>query len=205
MNGKAIVLATENHPFFPLLREEVVSSVPSEGGGTVVDLTLTSPRQKEQTLANLTGHTVVSDLTCYRGEEWVRRYSHVRGGLGAAFPSPRQSCEVWVENETVGSEVEAFLKKLGVGMIRVGSPGVGFIYPRILAMIINEAWLALEDNLADRDNIDLAMENGVNYPWGPFAWGDKIGLAKVRTLLDELYSAYGNERYRPCSLLKEAL
>ena len=151
------------------------------------------------------GHTVISDLTCYRGEEWVNSYPHVVGALAAAFPSSCNSCEIWVKNDVVRSTIKDFLEELEMGMVQVRSPGIGFLYPRILSMVINEAWLALADGLADRDNIDLAMKNGVNYPWGPFEWGKKIGLDKIRTLLDELHHATGDERYRPCHLLKEAL
>ena len=204
MKEAPTILATENHPFFPLVKEQVTSEIPTTEG-LVIDLTLTSPRQKKQTLQRLEGCTVISDLTCYRGEEWLKLYPYIKGALGAAFSSPRQSCEVWVENETIGNIVENFLLGLGFNGVRVASPGIGFIYPRVVAMIINEAWWSLEDNLADRDNIDLAMKNGVNYPWGPFEWGEKIGLDKVKTLLNELYLAHGNERYRPCSLLREEL
>ena len=148
---------------------------------------------------------VVSDLTCYWGDEWSESHPHVVGALAAGFPSPKNSCEFWAKNDGSETIIKDFLRELGIGAFRLRSPGTGFVYPRILAMIINEAWLALEDGLADRDNIDLAMKNGVNYPWGPFEWGEKIGLDKVRTLLDELYTATKNERYRTCSLLKEML
>ena len=204
MNDEPIILATENHPFYSVLKERVVPEVSSEAR-IIIDLTLTSPDRKEQTIKSLEGCTVISDLTCYRGEEWVKSYPHVKGALGAGFPSPGKSCEIWAENETIGNTIEKFLGNLGMDFLKVRSPGVGFIYPRILAMIINEAWLALEDQLADQDNIDLAMKNGVNYPWGPFEWGERIGLDKVRTLLDELYNTVGNDRYRPCSLLVKTL
>jgi 3-hydroxybutyryl-CoA dehydrogenase len=59
----------------------------------------------------------------------------------------------------------------------------GMITPRIVSMIINEAWYALEENVSTRSEIDTAMKLGTNYPYGPFEWGDKIGLEKIRSLL----------------------
>ena len=195
------VIATENHPLYHKVADQVVSNVPP-GAGLVLDLTLTSPSQKEKTLAGLKGNRVISDLTCYRGEEWIEFYPYICGALGAGFPSPRNACEVWARDDQTWNTIDDLLKGLDMSAVRVGSPGTGFIYPRTLAMIINEAWLALEDGLADRDNIDLAMKNGVNYPWGPHQWGEKIGTEKVRMLLEELHRSTGHERYRPCTLLQ---
>ena len=62
----------------------------------------------------------------------------------------------------------------------------GMITPRIISMIINEAWFSLAENISSRDEIDTAMKLGTNYPFGPFEWGDKIGLDRVRGLLKEL-------------------
>ena len=195
------ILATEDHPFYPLVKNHVVSALP-ELGEVVIDLTLKPVEQKEQTLKELEGRIVISDLSCYPGAVWVEKYSHIEGALAGAFPSPKKACEVWAKNERTGKVMDTFLQELGISSVRVRTPGIGFIYPRIVAMIINEAWLAREDDLADVENIDLAMKNGVNYPWGPFEWGEKIGLDKVKMLLEELLRADGSERYRPCSILR---
>jgi 3-hydroxybutyryl-CoA dehydrogenase len=60
------------------------------------------------------------------------------------------------------------------------------ITPRIIAMIINEAWFSLAENISTRDEIDTAMKLGTNYPYGPFEWGEKIGLNRIIELLNEL-------------------
>jgi 3-hydroxybutyryl-CoA dehydrogenase len=75
----------------------------------------------------------------------------------------------------------------------------GFISARILAMIINEAYFALQEAVSSRRDIDLAMRTGTNYPYGPFEWGDKIGLKKIVALLSQL--ALTDSRYQPCGLL----
>jgi 3-hydroxybutyryl-CoA dehydrogenase len=78
---------------------------------------------------------------------------------------------------------------------------IGFITPRVLCSIINEAYLALSEGVSDKNQIDLAMQLGTNYPMGPFAWADKIGKGRVLHLLEKL--SVESPRYKPASLLKE--
>ncbi|MGE5350641.1 MAG: 3-hydroxyacyl-CoA dehydrogenase NAD-binding domain-containing protein [Acidobacteriota bacterium] len=77
------------------------------------------------------------------------------------------------------------------------------IWFRIISMLINEAADALHKNIASREDIDLAMMKGVNYPLGLLKWADEIGLGKVLGKLKELQQDYGEERYRPSVLLKK--
>lgn len=76
---------------------------------------------------------------------------------------------------------------------------VGFIAPRVIANIINEAYITLEEKVSDKAQIDIAMQLGTNYPMGPFAWSQKIGLKKVYQLLVAMSKE--NNRYRPTYLL----
>ena len=62
----------------------------------------------------------------------------------------------------------------------------GFIAARIISMIINEAYYALEDNVSTKAQIDIAMKLGTNYPYGPFEWGNRIGIKNVFSLLRHL-------------------
>lgn len=83
---------------------------------------------------------------------------------------------------------------------------VGFITPRIICMIINEAYFTVEEGTATREDIDLAMKLGTSYPFGPFEWAGKIGLQTIVIVLDAVYHASGDERYLVCNLLRaEAL
>jgi 3-hydroxybutyryl-CoA dehydrogenase len=78
----------------------------------------------------------------------------------------------------------------------------GMVSPRVLSMIINEAWFAYGENVSSKKDIDTAMKLGTNYPLGPFAWGEKIGLQKICRLLSVL--AMENDRYQVApSLLRE--
>ncbi|MDB4173659.1 3-hydroxyacyl-CoA dehydrogenase family protein [Bacteroidia bacterium] len=79
---------------------------------------------------------------------------------------------------------------------------VGLVTPRIVCMIINEAYYTVQEGTATREDIDLGMKLGTAYPKGPFAWCDEIGLDHVYETLDALYQDTKDERYKICSLLK---
>jgi 3-hydroxybutyryl-CoA dehydrogenase len=76
------------------------------------------------------------------------------------------------------------------------------IVHRILAMLINEAVEALALRVASRDDLELAMTKGVNYPKGLLAWADELGLPLVLDLLDGLTAEYQEDRYRASPLLR---
>lgn len=79
----------------------------------------------------------------------------------------------------------------------------GFLTARVIATIINEAYIALEEGVSTTDEIDIAMKLGTNYPYGPFEWSKKIGLELIFLLLTKL--AKDQERYRPSALLEKNL
>jgi 3-hydroxybutyryl-CoA dehydrogenase len=73
---------------------------------------------------------------------------------------------------------------------------------RIVVMLINEAADALYLKIASRDDLDLAMEKGVNYPQGLLKWADKIGISNCVDLLDSFQDLYKEDRYRCSPLLR---
>ena len=77
------------------------------------------------------------------------------------------------------------------------------IFWRILVMLINEAADALYLNIASRNDIDLAMTKGVNYPKGLLKWADEKGIQSVLATLDRLHTEYGEDRYRASVLLRK--
>lgn len=79
----------------------------------------------------------------------------------------------------------------------------GLLVWRTVAMLVNEALDALQKGVASAEDIDTAMRLGVNYPRGPLAWGASLGWGRVLRLLENLQRHYGEERYRPCSLLRQ--
>jgi 3-hydroxybutyryl-CoA dehydrogenase len=96
-------------------------------------------------------------------------------------------------------------KKTGKGAKNpeaVKDPNLGKqILPRILAMLINEAYDALYYKIATKEDLETAMTKGVNYPKGLIQWSEEIGTVTIISVLEELYSTYKEERYRPSLLL----
>jgi 3-hydroxybutyryl-CoA dehydrogenase len=80
---------------------------------------------------------------------------------------------------------------------------VGMVTPRVICMIINEAYYTVMEGTATREDIDKGMKLGTNYPMGPFEWCEKIGLHHVYELLDALYENTREARYKICPLLKK--
>ena len=103
------------------------------------------------------------------------------------------------KNKTIAEQVMNALgwKYIFISDIR------GMITARSISMIINEAYFALGDDVSTKDEIDIAMKLGTNYPYGPFEWSKKIGLENIAALLNEL--SITEKRYHPADLLlKEA-
>ncbi|MDX1685820.1 MAG: 3-hydroxyacyl-CoA dehydrogenase family protein, partial [Saprospiraceae bacterium] len=76
---------------------------------------------------------------------------------------------------------------------------------RILVMLINEAADALHLKIATKEDIDLAMTKGVNYPMGLLKWADEKGIENCVETLDRLFDEYHEERYRCSPLLRKML
>lgn len=76
------------------------------------------------------------------------------------------------------------------------------IFWRILVMLINEAADALYYGVASKEDIDLAMTKGVNYPKGLLKWADEKGVEICLQTMERLYTEYGEDRYRPSVMLK---
>lgn len=77
------------------------------------------------------------------------------------------------------------------------------IADRIIAMLINEAADALFMNIASKEDIDLSMTKGVNYPKGLLQWADEIGIETIVTRMDAMYELYREDRYRCSPLLRK--
>jgi 3-hydroxybutyryl-CoA dehydrogenase len=78
----------------------------------------------------------------------------------------------------------------------------GMLLMRTVCMLANEAAEAVHTGVASAEAVDQAMCLGVNYPRGPLAWAEAIGLERVRDVLDHLARTYGEDRYRASWLLR---
>jgi len=99
-------------------------------------------------------------------------------------------------------KVESFYKEMDLSY-RIVPDVAGMISGRILAMIINEAYYALQDDVSTKEEIDTAMKLGTNYPFGPFEWSERIGLENIYDLLNKLSKT--DARYTPARTIKDSL
>lgn len=106
--------------------------------------------------------------------------------------------QVWEISGPALPEVESFAKHLKKDLIyTMDVPG--FISARVISMIINEAYLSLQDGISSREDIDIAMKLGTGYPHGPFAWANLIGEKEILKLLNKLSET--DSRFLPASNL----
>ncbi len=97
--------------------------------------------------------------------------------------------------------VVALARDLGKTPVTV-SDYPGFVANRVLMPMINEAIFCLMEGVAEREAIDEVMKLGMNHPLGPLALADLIGLDVCLSILEVLHAELGDDKYRPCPLLR---
>jgi len=108
--------------------------------------------------------------------------------------------KTWEAAGNVDETMKAVFSILGKEY-KVVADEPGLVAARSISMIINEAYFALGEKVSTKEEIDIAMKLGTNYPLGPFEWADKIGLKNIYALL-ALLSQTG-KRYLPAPLLEK--
>ncbi len=114
----------------------------------------------------------------------------------------RELLEVSLREQGDLNALQEICKNLNTEFVVVDDR-VGLVTPRVICMIINEAYYTVQEGTATREDIDIAMKLGTNYPYGPFEWCEKIGIQSVYKLLEAMYEDTKDERYKICPLLKE--
>ncbi|EIZ77812.1 3-hydroxybutyryl-CoA dehydrogenase [Novosphingobium sp. Rr 2-17] len=121
----------------------------------------------------------------------------------------------WSPSEGTGpvgfavSAKEASVAALGT-LAAMGKTGVelsdrpGLIVARTLAQLVNAAGDAVLQHVADEAGIDAALKNGANYPFGPFAWADRLGRKVLVDLLHAVAEGTGDPLYNPSQYLRNA-
>lgn len=112
----------------------------------------------------------------------------------------RSLAEVSLTSSAAGQAWEKISHLLGWNY-QVVEDSPGMVTPRVIAMLINEACFTLQEQTAAMHDIDLAMKLGLNYPWGPFEWCDRIGITDVYETLQAIAAVSGDDRYKICGLL----
>ncbi len=209
-----LVVAHPDHPnYFEIIKHYKVRTIDEainsfETYDLVIDLSPLRTQKKFLFLKELSRTTkaqIISDLTLCWGE-WILKYSpQVKAAVSTLFFSPNNAIEFSLRDKSdlIGRKtITDFSEIIGSKPIEHKNLALSFHYPRTIAMIVNEAFFALGDKLATATDIDLAMKNGVNYPLGPFEWGEKIGLHNIAQLLEELSTITRDERYKLATELK---
>ena len=153
---------------------------------------------------------VLVDASRLTTTEAATRLPHpgrVVGYGGIPSLATRQLVEIAPGLRTAGENTQKaaqFFHSLGRDT-EVIHDGPGLIAPRLIACLANEAAFALMEGVAGAPDIDTAMALGVNYPRGPLAWANEVGLDRILAVLEHLQEHTGDDCYRPCPLLRKAV
>jgi 3-hydroxybutyryl-CoA dehydrogenase len=79
----------------------------------------------------------------------------------------------------------------------------GFVSNRVLMPMINEAIFCVMEGVGSPESIDTVMKLGMNHPMGPLTLADFIGLDVCLNILEVLHEGLGDDKYRPCPLLRK--
>lgn len=199
------VVGDERHkPVFALPGHEedlqvewIPQPVPVTGAMAYIDLLFTPGTERIKSLQQLQPAGIIVNAVNTTLDQLPAGFIRFNGWPGFIG---RTLAEAAGSDETAKSMAESVFAALGKKTEWV--PDIpGLVTARVISMIINEAFFALEENVSGKNEIDTAMKLGTNYPYGPFEWGRLIGLQNIVALLENL--SRSNPRYQPSSRLKQ--
>ncbi len=105
-------------------------------------------------------------------------------------------------SDGVYEQIEAVTRKLNKTPVEV-QDFPGFVSNRILMPMINEAIFTVYEGVAEPAAVDEVMKLGMNHPMGPLTLADFIGLDTCLYIMETLHEGFGDDKYRPCPLLRK--
>jgi 3-hydroxybutyryl-CoA dehydrogenase len=196
--GELINDRSNSHVDVTLIKE--VQESADKNGDALIDLLFDGSKDRIDLLKQFFGGIVIVNSVVDTLQKMDAPFTRINGWAGF-LRGP--AVEASTNDESAKNSVQNVFSSLGK-QVEWLPDTPGFVTARVIAMIINEAWFALDENVSTREQIDAAMRLGTNYPHGPFEWCEKIGLRNVYALLNEL--AKIDRRYQPNALLtKQAI
>jgi 3-hydroxybutyryl-CoA dehydrogenase len=212
-----LVIVSKTHPLLSKIKESGIRFLQFETDElfdlrkvqyidceAIFDFTVLPRGKKLSLLRNLSlayDFPIISDLSTSWCGQFYQQIVSLKGTMATAFPSKNDTYEVHAE-KNLQKFVEELFTSIGIKAQNISKPNFGFTYPRVVSMIINEAYFMYGENSADKESIDLAMKFGVNYPYGPFEWSEIIGKKLIVETLDELFNLTKEERYKVAPSLR---
>jgi 3-hydroxybutyryl-CoA dehydrogenase len=178
----------------------------------VVEAVVEKPEVKaavfRQLDAQLPAHSILSSntssISITRIAASTKRADRVIG-MHFMNPVPLMKLVEVVRGQETSSETTARVVSGAESLEKVpveASDYPGFVSNRVLMPMINEAVFCLMEGVSTREGIDTVMKLGMNHPMGPLALADLIGLDVCLDILEVLHEGLGDDKYRPCPLLR---
>ena len=175
-----------------------VQDVPA-GAAAVVDLDFSPLPERVAALAAFLPAPVLINSVCHTLKQVGQPFIRINAWPGFLNQAVH---EIAAPGAQAAQQAAPVLQALG-WQYRMAPDVPGFITPRVIAMIVNEAFFALGEGVSTREEIDVAMRLGTGYPKGPFEWAAEIGLENIHQLLKTLETT--GPRYTLAPALANAL
>lgn len=172
---------------------------PHQDAGLFIDLGFSHDPHRIEQLSRLLPTPVMVNAMVHTLREIGRPFIRINAWPGFL---ERDIHELVAPDENTEQQLALLYTQLG-WQYRLVPDIPGMISGRILATIINEAYYTLQEEISTQAEIDTAMKLGTNYPFGPFEWSQRIGMANIYHLLSVLSQT--DSRYTPAEALLQSL